>query len=446
MNARASVALSLLLFLSPGALADDLSRAQELAWAKRFAESEALYRRVLAAQPRSAEAQLGLARVVMWQGRYDEAIRLFEAIDGVDALEGKGTAQYWGGDLRGASRTFRRVLERDPSRETARDLLREIRATARPSQRISVDGSTDDQPLDALRVEAGATFFSDPQTQWTVTAGRYTLEAERLERETSGTYVTAGGQAAFRDVTVGATLGAFTFPDGVRGAVGSVMVRRGALTLQVERRPEIATATALTTHTASTTTMLRWSHDGRWLGAAEASHRRYNDDNSGTALVAWGVVPMKRGNWTFWWGASGAARDTEESRFRLTAVSSTRELDVFRYRYRGEYDPYWTPQNLFEVRAVVALERRFSIGNAKLQADGGYARDRGVTFGPDTGPGPLPISPVAVAFDRTWHPWRVGLTTDLRVGGDFRLEAGVERSVTVDYRVTSFHAALVRRR
>jgi tetratricopeptide (TPR) repeat protein len=99
--------------------ADDLQRAQELAWAKRFAEAEAVYRRM----PASPAQKLGLARVVMWQGRYGEAIALFGQLDGIEALEGKATAQYWSGDWRSAARNFRRVLALDPDRELARTSL-----------------------------------------------------------------------------------------------------------------------------------------------------------------------------------------------------------------------------------------------------------------------------------------------------------------------------------
>ena len=439
---KCAIAAVVMAAIACSAFADDLRTANELAWAKRFAEAEAMYRRL----PPSPQARLGLARVVMWQGRYAEAIVLFEQLEGVDALDGKATVQYWSGDLRGAARSFRRVLELDPNRQTARQSLNEILATARPTQRVTIDGTRDDQPLDRIRVEAAADFFSDPQTRWTVSAGRYAIEAERFGREADGTFATVGGEATLRGFTAGASLGVFTFPDGVRQAVGSASLRRRSLTLRVERRPELASATAITTHASSTTTTLRWDHDGRWLGAAEVHYRRYSDDNSGRAAVAWGVVPLRRNDWTLWGGGSVAARDTSESRFRVTAVTSTREQTYFRYQYRGEYDPYWTPDDLLEARAVVALERRLGRGTVKLQADGGYARDRGRAFGPDIGPEPFPAGTIDFPFDRTHYPWRAALTGDLAIARDFRIQAGVERSVTVDYRSNSFYAALVRRR
>jgi tetratricopeptide (TPR) repeat protein len=434
-----------LLLISTSAIAD-LRTAERLAWDKRFAEAEALYRQLLASDPQSREAQLGLARVVMWQGRYAEAIALFDGLEGVEALEGRATAEYWSGDLRSAARDFRRVLAIDPKREFARTSLREIESTARPSQRISIAAVEDDQPLDAMREEIAATFFSDPLTRWSVIGGTYQLDAGRIG-ETSGQYVSLENETRVGAFTFGGSLGIFTFPDGVRRPIGSVSARHRNLTLRIDRREEIASATSLRTHAASTTATLRWSHDGSWIGAAELSHRSYFDDNHGNAAIVYAVMPLRnQGVWTLWGGASAAARDTHESRFRMTAVSSTLDQGFFRYQYRGEYDPYWSPDDLLEGRLVMALERRGSRGGVKLHADGGYARDRGRAFGPDAGPGPFPASTFTFTFDRNYRPWRAGVAADFALTPQWRIEAGAERAVTVDYRSTSVHAALVRRR
>jgi tetratricopeptide (TPR) repeat protein len=425
--------------------ADDLRRAEQLAWDKQFAASETLYRAILASDPTSQAARLGLARVVMWQGRYGEAIALFRQLDGVEALEGRATAEYWSGDLRSAARHFRQVLALDPQREVAQRSLREIAAVSAQSQRISVGGMHDDQPLDAIRVDVGATFFSDPLTRWSVTGGGYHMDAARIGAS-SGEYLLVENATRLRDFTFGGSLGAFTFPDGARRPIGSASVRWRTLTLRVDHREEIASATSLRTHATSTTTALRWSYDRNIVAAAEVSHRSYFDGNESRAVVAYAVAPLRRNGWTLWGGASATARDSAESRFRMTAVSSTLESGFFRYHYRGEYDPYWTPDELLEARAVVAVERQFARGGVKLHADGGFARDRGRAFGPDSGTGPFPPSTFIFAFERDYRPWRAGLTANFAIAPSLRLEAGVERGVTVDYRSTTFHAALVRRR
>ncbi|HEX8407839.1 MAG TPA: tetratricopeptide repeat protein [Thermoanaerobaculia bacterium] len=405
--------LAVLVAVAFAATADDLQRADELAWAKEFAAAEALYRQILAKQPQSGAAKLGLARVVMWQGRYPEAIRLFAQLDSVDALEGRATALYWSGDLRGAARGFREVLERDASRDFARTSLAEIASTALPSQRVSVEGSTDDQPLDAIRSEIAATFFSDPQSRWTATVGAWRAGPRPAVPpapgrpgggDRSGEYASVSNETTWRGLTAGGSLGVFTWPNGVRRPIGSASVRYRQVTVSIVRRPELATATSLRTHPASTTTSLRWDYSRNVIAAAEVSHRRYFDGNEGSGAYAYAIVPLRRNAWTFWSGASVAARDTDESRFTEAGV----------------YDPYWTPDNLVEARAVFALERRF----LKVHADAGRARDRGLSY----------------------HPWRAGLTANVDLARGFRIEAGIERSSTVDYRSTSFHAALVRRR
>ena len=445
MGGRAVVTLVVALWAA-AALADDLSRAEQLAWDKKFGESEALYRTIVERDP-SRRARLGLARVMMWRARYPEAIAHFDRLlrenaKDVDALEGRATSEYWSGDYRSAARDFRRVLELDARRETARTSLAEIADAMRPSQRVVFSAVRDDQPLDVNRAELAATFFSDPLTRWTFVAGGLNLDAARWGTRTAELFrVEADTQ--WRGLGWSAAAGVL---DG--DFIGHAGARRGSLTLRVERQRELASATAIRAGAFSTTTTLRWSREReRLIAAVEASHRRYSDDNDGQAIIGYAVVPvLKRGDWTLWAGASAAARDTAESRFNAIAVSSSLEGGVFHYTYRGEYDPYWTPDNLIEGRAVFALERELSRGRVKIHADGGYARDRGRAFGPDVGSTPFPPAIFTAAFDRNYNPYRFGVSAGLAIAPSLRLDVGVERSVTIDYRSTSFHAAVARRR
>lgn len=431
-----------LVWCAATAAADDLARAEQLAWNKQFAEAEAIYRSL----PPSRRAQLGLARVVMWSGRYPEAIDRFNELlranaNDVDALEGRGTAAYWSGDFRNAARDFRRVLQLDAKREFARTSLAEIAAVTRPSQRIAFGGIRDDQPLDVSRGEVSATFFSDPLSRWTATIGAAHFDAARRGTR-DAEYIRLENETRWRGFIFGAAAGSFD-----ESFIGNLSVQWKQLTVRVDRQEEIASATHLRTRAFSTTSTIRWSRDRNWVAAAEASHREYSDANSGYALVAYAVAPVvKRGAWTIWAGGSASARDTDETRFQPTAVSSTLDGGFFRYSYRGEYDPYWTPDDLRELRAVLAIERALGKGRVKLHGDAGTAQDRGRAFGPDIGTTPLPLQTFTFAFDREYTPYRFGLTADFPITPLYRIEAGAERSVTVDYRSTSFHAALVRRR
>lgn len=434
---------TLVLLLAQVDLATELRLADELAWAKKFAEAEARYLAIVGREPR---ARLGLARVVLWQGRYAEASARFDELlrenaNDVDALEGRASAAYWSGDLRRAVRDFRRVLALQPDRELARRSLAEIASLTVPSQRIAVAAARDDQPLEAARAEASVTFFSDPLTRWTVVGaanhfdgyryGARDMPSLRIENETR-----------FAKVTLGGSIGVF---DG--RLLGGASVSYRELTLRVEHGPELAAATALGTDASSTVTALRWSRERENLIASvEVLHRNYFDDNAGRAFVAYAVVPMRRNAWTLWTGASVTARDTDETRFHAIGVSSALDAGFFRYSFRGAYDPYWSPDDLREARVVVALERTFARGRVKIHGDGGFARDRGRAFGPDAGLTPLPAVIETYAFDRTYRPYRAGISADVALTAGLRLELGFERGATVDYRSNSFHAALVRRR
>lgn len=439
-----AICVSTLLRAAPAA---DLARAQQLAWAKDFAAAEQLYRRILERDPDSREAQLGLARVVLWQARYAEAIERFSRIvpQDADTTEGIAQAAYWSGDLRTADRMFRRVLAIDPARTASRDALRELDSLDPSSQRVTATFDDDDQPLRRTRVEAEAVHFTDPQTRWNVRAGRYAMDAGRIG-ESDGAFISLGNETTWRDVTLRAGLGLFTYPDGIRRPIGHLGLRRGEFEMMVEQREALASATALRTHASALTTTLRWRRERNWIAAAEASHRRWFDDNWTNSVVAYGVAPvLRRGAFTLWGGASAAARDSAESRFDVASVSSTREGTQFRYTWRGEYEPYWTPRGLFEARAVSALEFRTANGGVKLHADGGIAQDKGRGFGPDTGTTPLPASFFAFDFDRDYNPYRFGVTFDRAVAAGYRIEAAAERSVTIDYRSNSFYVSLVRR-
>src|SRR5437762_10033585 len=54
-----------------------LRHAQQLAWKKEFAAAEKAYRAVLRQFPDSRDAKFGLAQVLLWEGRYRDARRLF---------------------------------------------------------------------------------------------------------------------------------------------------------------------------------------------------------------------------------------------------------------------------------------------------------------------------------------------------------------------------------
>jgi len=85
------------------------------------------------------------------------------------------------------------------------------------------------------------------------------------------------------------------------------------------------------------------------------------------------------------------------------------------------YDPYWTPQDLIEARAVAAAIVNAGWASIHLHADGGWARDR------DLG------------LYRTFHPWRASADIVFPLHGAFNATVGVEHQTTVFYRADSIH-------
>jgi hypothetical protein len=216
----------------------------------------------------------------------------------------------------------------------------------------------------------------------------------------------------------------------------------------IEHREELAAATAVVTHPSVTIARLNWHRERpSSVMAVEASGRRYFDSNQGAALTGFAVRRvLSREPWSVWAGVAAAARDTDRSSFRVTATSSTFSGGLFVYSYRGEYDPYWSPEELLEARAVAAVEHVTSRTRFKLYGDFGVARDYGRAFGPDAGLSPIPAPVYDVRFRRRYHPGRAGATGTFAFTPRYSLEMGVERQVTVDYRANTFHVSLVRRR
>ena len=105
---------------------------------------------------------------------------------------------------------------------------------------------------------------------------------------------------------------------------------------------------------------------------------------------------------------------------------------------RLDDDPYWTPLDLRELRAVVTYEWR----RLKLQADGGIAQDRARSFGPGGGPTPTPFFTFPVVIDRTFHPWRASAEWSVPFGARIELRGRIRHEVTSFYRVNEIEASL----
>jgi hypothetical protein len=436
------------LALPPVARGDEqavLKRAEALAHERRFAEAEAIYREVIRASPRSRPAAIGLARVLLWEGRYREARERFLALGD---REGAATAAYWQGDFRTAAREFGTL---DTS--FARESREAIAAAARGSDRLDIDWLSDDQPFRSLQTLARSSTFTDPLTRWDVTAGLLTLTAPELDRHSRLARVVIGNETVFpwQRVTLTTSAGAQRYPDGSTRPVGAIAARfrptsKSSIAISVIRREVLTNATALRSHPFVSAASISWQRyaENSWMAGAESGLLRYFDHNRGQYAQGYALLPVVRHVFA---GASAAVRDTSDNRFYLEAVAGSRNSSGgFDYSYRGGYTPYWTPRSFREVRALVVIDGAFRRAAWKVQLERGVSRDTATAFGPSSGTTSLPSPIFAFDFRRTARPSRAAVSVSWPAGTRYRIDATAERNTTAFYAANSIHASLVRQR
>lgn len=442
------VALVALLAAPAAVLADDgadLDRAQKLAWSKHFTEAEQIYRDVLSRSPQSRDAALGLARVLLWEGRYREARERFLALG---EREGAATAAYWQGDFRSAARDFSGL-----NTTFARDSLAAIRQASRGSDRFDADWLDDDQPLRTFRSAVTSSMFADPLTRWDLSAGGSSLSAPRFDalKQLIFASITNERVLPWQRLTITSSAGVQRYPDGSTRPVGGGSLRfrpsnASSLIATVEHRELLTNATALNTHPSVSRRVLSWTRyaERSWFAGLEAGSLRYFDNNRGRYTQGYALVPVPGGVHL---GVSGATRDTAEDRFGIDSLAGSRSPSGdFEYTYRGSYTPYWTPRHLREVRAIALVTGTMRRMSWKAQIEGGIARDTATGFGPSRGPTPLPGGIFTSAFTRTFHPARAAVTFATPIASRYRVECTVERSTTAFYAANAIHASLVRHR
>ena len=458
---RGAVAILEKLVAGAPGLPQELLLAETLAWDKRFAEAERVYYGLLERFPDSAESELGLARVVLWQGRYDEAERRLLRIvrrngKDFDALADLAFARYWSGDYRAAARDFERVLLVRPDRSDVRSSLAAIRSGLTPRYQTTVQYLADNQPFRMLRSEVRAMGFSDPLTKLEGRVGSYNLDDPQEGRRVAVPYAHGLGEVGLPDLklTISGWAGLLDYPDSSVRAVGGFAVRRAlpaksALTIQVKRQELLTTATSLDSHAFADDLTIQWVRESEtgWSAAGQAGRRRYFDDNSGSSASLYLLVPLPADAVRMWAGGAIATADTDDPRFTLQRLSGERASgDLFRYRFEGAYDPYWTPHDLREARFILLTRGQlWKKVRYKVQADAGFAEDQAVAFGPELGSAPLPSPAISFFYQRTYHPWRFEMSASLDLTTRLSLEASYQHDSSASWQSNDFHASLVGR-
>jgi Tetratricopeptide repeat len=367
-------------------LSAQLDRVNALAAQKQFAEAERVAREALAREPGSRDARLALANVLLWTRRYAEARREYAALlrrnaSDADARLGVAQAEYWSGDYRRALRDFRLVQQR----AEAQRAIAEIAAASRPGYVARAEALHDDQPYHAATAAVSLYAFSDPLTRW-----QLTLTPERRNgRDTP--QVRAGVETTLLPVTIGASLARQRFGDDTTRTLAAASLRWRLLTLSAAREPLLRTLAGLRTHPTADAISLRWGNE-RY--AIHAESLRYFDRNRGSDVDAFVLQPFG----ALALGASVAYRDTRESRFA-----------------GGVYDPYYTPAQQREARAIAA----FAAHGIGIHLDAGFGHD---------------------AIAGSFHPWRAAVSYTYS-----RFTIAAEHNSTAFYNSNEIHASVAGR-
>jgi tetratricopeptide (TPR) repeat protein len=403
-----------------------IARTLSLAAEKRWAEAESTARMSIDHCPASDDARRTLGQVLLWTRRYDEARKIFAALlapseDDIESRMGLAQAAYWSGDYRQALREFERILRQQPGRVEATRAVAEIRSTSRPGYTASLSGIQDDQPYRSTTAEMTAHVFSDPLTKWQLGVGTMRLHAGGLTRDVHE--VSGGGETLLPSTAIGvrASLRWMRFPDQRSEVLPLVAIERrigrSRATISLQRRELLRAGAALRSHPFVDALGMRWSREepGSMQFSAAAESLRYFDGNRGTSADAYVLAAVGR----FSLGASAAYRNTHEPRFHADT---------------GEYDPYWTPHDLREARAIAAAQIKSAGAIFDLHLDGGIARDRVLYFAAG-----------APSYERTFHPWRASFGVVAPPIGQMTFRLSVERVSTVFYTANEIHAGVAGR-
>ncbi|HEV8434580.1 MAG TPA: tetratricopeptide repeat protein [Thermoanaerobaculia bacterium] len=297
-----------------------LNRVTELAQKNDLAGAERVAVEAVRQAPSSRDAQLALARVYLWEGRYREAVKLFAAL-----------------------------VARNPRDNDARRGLEQIRAQSRSGYVVDAGFIDDDQPEQSLMPAATVYGFFDPLTKWLLSASEAHLHTDLGDGDSESLHGDLSTFLPRQKIALEGGLGWTRFPDGTSRLMPEATIARDKFSLSFDRRALLRSAPAVHSHPFADVTTVRWTPSVN--ASFSASHFRYFDQNSGNSADGYWLVPMR----SFLLGASAAYRDTKESRF-----------------VNGTYDPYWTPIGEREGRAIAAVTWK----RVNLHVDAGVAYDR----------------------------------------------------------------------
>lgn len=427
--------------------------AETLSWLKQFDEAERLYAG-LADATRSPDDLLAHARVLTWMQRYDQARPILEPIQSTfaPAREELARIDYWEGDLRSAWANYSALRTAGVLSPAGEKELNEIRAGMTPRLRANTTARRDDQPYDLATSEIDYSAFIDPLTMIRIAAGQHFT---RSESSSTVPFFEIGSRVTLPRLRlqIEPALRLVRFGSDDTRVLPSLVIAvdtpLAKVAIGLEETEIISTRSSAATDVSERRATISLKREFRPETVLSISGylSRYSDQNDGAAVFGYATRPLLvREDWLIYGGVSAAWRDTDESRFELATVSSSRSGGIFELRYRGIYDPYPTPHDQREAKLIGGLllshaERSL---NARIQLTGGIAHDRAVAFGPQLAQTPDPVT-FSFFFDRKYKPWDASVTLSWRTRSRNDLQVKLEHVSTAYYEANEVTASLVRR-
>jgi tetratricopeptide (TPR) repeat protein len=230
----------------PGGLDARGWHARLLAWTNQWRESEAEYRQLLGEVPDDVDLISGLADVLTWQRRYDEALPLLDKACGLDPertdcrLRRAQVLQNLG-RVREARIAYHEVLAKDVGSKQAQDGLNQLRESGRHEFRVGTEADVLNYAQNAAAVSAS--LRSHLTQRWSSQISlsqfhRFDEDATRVGADatlklSSNDALTVGGATARDQGVIPRTEAQFEYGHGFR-IRGSAFVR-GVETLYQQR-------------------------------------------------------------------------------------------------------------------------------------------------------------------------------------------------------------------
>jgi tetratricopeptide (TPR) repeat protein len=425
-------------------------------WSKDRAVADSIYARAIGNHPSDADLRLEYGRFLVETGkgeRAEDILAPFTARDSTSFTPQQlsrartllGTAAYWRGDFTLARTEFRAAVALDSSAADARRQLLEIETVAASWIRIGTDMWDDDQPLRYATVNAEGGWYLDPLTPLGVRARSTVYDVDGLSESvlTAEASFTSYFPSAHIDLDAGAGVLQRSFAESTdwtgRFTLGARLPHTVMLRAAYARAPYTSTVRSL--YQAIMVQTLegnaRWGTSRGWSGELAARYASYPDDNHVSTAFGWILAPISRRETAMLHVGYGfSAQSSAENRFvprgDISVLPSQGPTVV-----PGEYNPYYTPQNLLVHSALATASLRAG-REVVIEAGGSYGfsahDDAPVLIGVAT----PPTTTVQTAFyDRSFSPWNARGSIDWTATPAVRLALRVEHGRDAYYAFTT---------